>query len=111
MMIAGDAKGKIAVVDFSADQGEDGTVSLPGADAFGVQGTHVNLESALGTTPIAQCTPNYSGGYCGGFALTGGTELVVQFESNDGQLHRATWATPAVLTRLLVLPPPVYPTT
>ena len=37
--------------------------------------------------------------------MSGDTELVVQFESNGGQLHRATWATPAILSKLQLIAP------
>jgi hypothetical protein len=110
MLVASDLKGKVTVVDFSADQGEDGSVSLPLAGPFGIQDTHGNLASAVGGA-TSECQPNYSGGFCGVYSLAGGTAIVAQFENNDGQLHRATWATPATLTKLLVLPPAISPTT
>jgi hypothetical protein len=110
MLIAGDAKGKIAVVDFAADQGESDAISLPGIPSFDVQDSHGALEKALGTSPVATCPSAYSGGFCGAFALAGDTELAVQFEGpGDGQLHRATWATAAILSKLQVLPPTVVP--
>jgi hypothetical protein len=110
MMIAGDARGKVAVVDFAADQGEEGTIALPQAGSFDLQASHVALEKALGEPALSECAPNYSGGYCGAFALSGETEIVVQFESNGGQLHRATWATPAILSKLQLIAPTIAPT-
>jgi hypothetical protein len=110
MMIAGDARGKVAVVDFSADPGEEGAISLPQAGSFDLQASHVTLEKALEEPALSECAPNYSGGFCGAFALSGETELVVQFESNGGQLHRATWATPAILSKLQLIAPAIAPT-
>jgi hypothetical protein len=109
MMIAGDAQGKVAVVDFVADQGEEGALELPQAGSFDLQASNVALEKALDEPALSECTPNYSGGYCGAFAL-GATELVVQFETNGGQLHRATWATPAILSKLQLIAPAIAPT-
>ena len=109
MLIAGDAQGKVAVVDFAADQGESDAISLPGTASFGVQDSHGELEKALGAPPIATCAANFAGGFCGVFALAGDTQMVVQFETGDGQLHRATWATPAVLAKLALLQPTVSP--
>lgn len=112
MLIAGDAHGKVAVVDFAADQGESDDVALPGSGSFGVQDTQVSLEAALGAPPAATCAADYSMGFCGAFALKDGTEIVVQFEGpGHGQLHRATWGTPAILSKLKVLPPAIAPTT
>ena len=105
MMVAGDAQGKVAVVDFAADGGEDGTISLPQAGSFDVRASHSALEKALGAPAVSECAPNYAGGFCGVFGLSGDTELVVQFENNGGQLHRATWATPAILSKLQLLKP------
>jgi hypothetical protein len=104
MMIAGDAQGNVALVDFAADQGEEGTIALPQAGSFDLQASHAALDKVLGA-PASECAPNYAGGYCGVFGLSGDTELVVQFEGNGGQLHRATWATPAILSKLLLLRP------
>jgi hypothetical protein len=104
ILIAGDANGKIQAVDFSAAPGESDTVDLPGAGAFDVRQPHDALERALGA-PAATCGANYSGGYCGEFALSGGTVLLVQFEGpGDGPLRRATWASPGILTKLHMLP-------
>jgi hypothetical protein len=105
MMVAGDAQGKVAVVDFAADRGEEGTISLPQAGSFDLEASHVALEKALGGPALSECPPNYSSGYCGVFGLSGDTEMVVQFESNDGALHRATWATPAILAKLQLVAP------
>ena len=100
MMIAGDARGKVAVVDFAADQGEEGAISLPQAGSFDVQASHVALEKALGAPASPSARRTTPADICGVFASSGETELVVQFESNGGQLHRATWATPAILSKL-----------
>lgn len=108
MMVAGDVRGKVAVVDFVADQGEEGAIALPRAGSFDLQASRVALESALGEPALSECTPNYSGGYCGAFSVAD-AELVVQFESNDGQLHRATWATPAILSKLQLIAPAIAP--
>jgi len=104
MMISSDATGKVALVDFVADEGEEDAVALPVAGAFDVRATHTALETALGAQPVQTCMPAFSDGYCGAFALRGGSELVAQFETNDGQLHRATWSSAAALRRLHVLP-------
>jgi hypothetical protein len=104
MLVAGDKAGKVAIVDFSADEAEAGSIALPGAGPFDIQGTHNDLARALDLTSVTECATNYAGGFCGAFPLPDSTEMVVQFESNDGQLHRATWATPAMLSRLLLLP-------
>jgi hypothetical protein len=107
MMVAGDKNGKVALVDFVTDEGEDGDIALPGTKTFRIQGTHTDLAQALDESSATECALNYSSGFCGAFPLPGGTELVTQFESNDGQLHRATWASPETLSKLLILPPVV----
>ena len=110
MMIAGDKTGKIVVVDFAADPSEADTIALPNAGSFGVQSSYVTLEKALGGPPQTTCGANYSLGFCGTFAMSDGTAMIVQFEGpGDGQLHRATWATPETLSILKVVQPTVSP--
>jgi hypothetical protein len=112
LLIAGDAKGKVEAVDFDADPNESDAIDLPGAGSFEVQGSHVAFEKAIGAPADSTCPTIYAGGFCGSFALAGGTAIVVQFEGpGDGQLHRATWATPDILSKLQVIPPEVAPTT
>jgi len=79
-------------------------VALPLAGAYEVQAPHAALEKTLAAEPAVPCAPVFADAYCGSFALPDGSELVAQFETNDGQLHRATWSTLASLQRIRVLP-------
>lgn len=40
----GDAHGKVAVVDFAADRGDEGIVELPQAGAFDLRASHAKLQ-------------------------------------------------------------------
>jgi len=105
LMIASDAAGKVVLVDFVPDRGEEDAVALPGAGDFGVLSSRVDLAASIGP-PVAACRAQYLFGSCGVYALAGGSELVAQFEGpGDGSLVRATWAEAATILRLRIAPP------
>jgi len=87
-----DAKGIITGIDFAADPGQKGTIDLPCSGAFGIDGSHVNLESAIDS---AQCKPKGIATY----ELLDGSILDVRFSGpGDGSFHEAIWYRPAPLS-------------
>lgn len=87
--IFADVRGTIVKIEFIADQGEQGTIDLPCAAAFDVQGSHVNLQMAIDPR---LCT--LSGGDVGTYTLADGSILTATFGPGDGQLLKAVWSWP-----------------
>jgi hypothetical protein len=84
-----DVKGIIVKIDFTADQNEQGSVDLPCASAFDVQGSHVNLQMAADPSLC-----KIAGADVGTYTLTDGSTLRVRFGPGDGQLLEAVWYRP-----------------
>jgi hypothetical protein len=85
-----DTTGRIAQIDFSADDSKDDSIDLPCIGQFPIQGSHLNLGFALEQSRCPLSNVNGST-----YELDDGSDVTITFEGpGDGPLREAVWYEP-----------------